>query len=77
MSLCSVESVLTRVEQLAASDPSPDARAAYRVVLNLFAAVDSCDMEKVQAHFPAPCTCGLCDVNPEQAFDSDFPAEVA
>ena len=78
MSIRSVEAVLSRLASLAERDPSPDARAAYRVAVNLFASVDSCDVEAIQALFvpPPPCTCGLCDVNPDAAFDSDFPAEV-
>ena len=85
-----IRSAVARFQQLAASDPSPDARAAYRVVLRTLAGVDDCTVEDLIAATasepvaltPAEeseigrCSCDL-DHNPEQAFDSDFPAEVA
>lgn len=78
MSIRTVEGVLARLVQLADSDPSPDARAAYRVAVNLFARVDSCDMDAVQASFVPPastggaCTCGLCDVDLNDSPDADW-----
>ena len=74
MSIRTVESVLARVAELAKSDPSEDARAAYRVVLAMFARVDSCDMEAVQSLFvpPPACRCGLCDTDYNPSVDADW-----
>lgn len=55
MSCRKISGAIERIRQLSITDPSPDARAAYEVVLNLLSRVDECELaDLIKATAPRP-----------------------
>lgn len=85
MSTRTIAGAVERIRQLAITDPCPDARAAYEVVLNLLGRVDECELaDLIEATAPRPLPCfpreyPIFDTtqNPNAVFDADFSSEVA